>query len=102
MVAQVATRDGAVCIQCGVSERTIWRKAGYGSGDLWGEDPWESYRFSRVHPSSNLELEHTRPLSEGGTNSLSNMRLMCIDCHKLKSSAERSARLKRLFAEARG
>lgn len=99
--ARLVDRDGASCISCGAADRIVWRNVGYGSGELWGQDPWESYRFSRVHPCSVLEVEHIIPLSEGGLNEDSNLQLMCGPCHKVKTSAERSARLKRLFAEAR-
>lgn len=98
---QIAARDGLACSVCGAAHRVIWRAAGMWSGDLWGEDAWERFRYTKVTPTSSLEVEHTTPLSEGGTNDNSNLRLMCRDCHKAKTSAEQSARLKRLFAEAR-
>lgn len=97
----LAMRDGLRCAVCGTAEKIIWRQAGTWSGELWGTDPWESHRYTKVNPTSNLEVEHTVPLSEGGTNDYSNLRLMCCGCHKAKTSSERSARLKRLFAEAR-
>jgi 5-methylcytosine-specific restriction endonuclease McrA len=97
----IAARDGLSCSVCAVGHRAIWRRMGLWSGDQWGDDAWERFRYTKVNRSSNLEVEHTIPLSEGGGNDYRNLRLMCCDCHKAKTSAERSARLKRLFAEAR-
>lgn len=97
----LSERDGLTCTQCGAAHKTIWRQMGCWSGERWGSDPWECFRYTKINPTSNLEVEHSLPLSEGGTNDLSNLRLMCCDCHKAKTSAERSTRLKRLFAVAR-
>lgn len=99
--ARLAARDGEICCECGCRGGTIWRRAGCWSGDQWGDDAWERFRYTAVNPSSNLEVEHVIPLSEGGANDDNNLRLMCTACHKRKTSAERSTRLKRLFAEAR-
>lgn len=100
---QLIARDGSHCIECGEGERTIWRKAGFANNDDWGwcEDGRAVSQYSAVNPSSNLEVEHTVPLSEGGTNDLENLRLLCVECHKVKTSAERSSRLKKLFSEGR-
>lgn len=99
--AALVERDGEQCCLCECEGRTIWRNIGYGTGPQWGADPWETSRFSKVHPTSNLEVDHRTPLSCGGDNSLSNLWLLCIDCHKAKTVQERSQRLKALFAEAR-
>ena len=98
---RLVARDGAACSRCGCSHKIIWRQMGCWSGDQWGNDPWERYRYTKVNPTSNLEVDHRRPLIEGGDNADANLWLLCCDCHKLKTSAERSARLKALFAEAR-
>ena len=79
----------------------IWLRQGASSGDQWGEHPWERAQFTIVYPSSNLELDHRQPLSAGGTNNDDNLWLLCRDCHKAKTSAERSARLKALFVAGR-
>lgn len=100
MFAALAERDGHHCAKCRSPDRTIWRRMGVNSGELWGEFPWENYRHTLVHPTSNLEVDHKVPLSEGGGNDLDNLWLLCRECHKRKTSGERSARLKRLFAEA--
>lgn len=66
---------------------------------------WGSYSdgriYTRIHITSHLELEHTIPLSEGGTNDDANLKLVCHSCHKAKTTAERSARLKVMFSEWR-
>lgn len=100
MAERVAERDGAFCAECGSADRVVWRNIGYGAGDQWGDNPWERHQLTRVHPCSALELDHKTPLSQGGSNNLDNLWLLCVPCHKRKTSAERSARLKRLFAEA--
>lgn len=84
--ARLVERDGAACVHCGVPHRVIWRNAGIYSvpGVPRGEG-----RYSRVNPSSNLEIEHRRPFAAGGSNALSNLRLMCGDCHKQKTAADR-------------
>lgn len=93
--AQLCERDGAHCQDCGCHHRTIWRKAGVANA------PVDGFIFSRVNCSSNLEVDHRTPLSEGGSNVLDNLWLLCIDCHKRKTIAERSARLKGMFADWR-
>lgn len=101
--AALVERDGASCAECGAGERTIWRKAGYNTNEDWGrcEDDRTVSRFVNVNPSSNLEVDHIKPLIDGGSNDLSNLWLLCTHCHKKKTSAEHSARLKAMFAEAR-
>lgn len=93
--AKVAARDGMRCVDCGASHRMIWRQAGR----------WGSYSdgglYTKVNGSSNLEVDHQTPLHRGGSNDLENLRLRCRDCHRLKTTAEHSARLKALFAEER-
>jgi hypothetical protein len=99
--AALVERDGDKCCSCGCAGRTIWRQMGTWSGIRWGSDPWERNRYTKVNPSSNLEVDHKTALSDGGDNSIGNLWLLCVDCHKQKTSAERSRRLKGLFAEAR-
>lgn len=72
----------------------MFRKGGVTMSD----DGW---RYTIVHCCTNLELDHRLPLSEGGNNELSNLWLLCVDCHKKKTSIERSGRLKALFSEWR-
>jgi 5-methylcytosine-specific restriction endonuclease McrA len=93
--ARVVARDGAVCAVCGSADSFMVRKAG-----TWGSFH-EGDLYTRVNITSRLELEHTVPLSEGGTNDDSNLKLVCHDCHKIKTTSERSRRLKPMFAEWR-
>lgn len=37
---------------------------------------------------SSLTIDHIIPIFEGGTNSLENLRLLCIDCHNKKNKDE--------------
>lgn len=93
---RVAERDGAACAVCGAPEGYTYRKGGL-SGSYG-----ESGDFRQiVYRCSNLELEHQVPLHLGGTNDDENLKLLCSDCHRAKTSVEQSQRLKRLFAEAR-
>lgn len=83
----LAHRDGKQCRRCGAGHRTIWRPAG-----IFSTSGPDGHRYTRVNPSSNLEIEHILPLSHGGTNDISNLQLLCIDCHKLKTGSERTSR----------
>jgi len=39
--------------------------------------------------SSEWQLDHVKPLSKGGMHDISNIQLVCHDCHKAKTSKER-------------
>ena len=45
-----------------------------------------------VYPSNYLRVDHVLPLSDGGVDGLGNLQLLCVDCHRLKTSAEATAR----------
>lgn len=89
-------RDGPRCQECHCGHRIIWREAGVCVTSF--EEGW---RFTRVNPSSVLEVDHRIPLSEGGSNDLDNLWLLCRNCHKAKTASERSSRLKKIFADWR-
>jgi 5-methylcytosine-specific restriction endonuclease McrA len=93
---RVVERDGALCALCSMPERKVWRKGGICSS-RWPEHG--SHHI--VHCTSNLELDHRTPLRDGGDNGDGNLWLLCIDCHRKKTTAEHSSRLKKMFAEAR-
>lgn len=93
--AKLVDRDGARCSHCQIPGRTIWRQFG-----VWGSSE-EGGCYTKVHPTSNLEVDHRDALHVGGDNDLDNLWLLCRDCHQRKTSMEQSQRLKRLFAEAR-
>lgn len=104
MFRKLVERDGAFCAECREQERRVWRDAGQGwANDDWGadEDGRPISRYSAVNGSSNLEVDHKTPLRDGGTNDIDNLWLLCRDCHKKKTVAEHSARLRRMFAEAK-
>ena len=42
--------------------------------------------------TSDLQLEHEKPLWMGGDNSIENLRLMCAACHRPKTDAESGVR----------
>lgn len=44
----------------------------------------------RVHASN--EVDHDIPLEQGGSNSMSNLKIRCVDCHKAKTKREAQAR----------
>lgn len=89
---RIAERDGASCAVCGATERYTWRKGGLGGHYE------EGGQYQIVHRCTNLELEHTIALHLGGGNDDENLRLLCGNCHKSKTSAEQSSRLKALGA----
>jgi 5-methylcytosine-specific restriction endonuclease McrA len=82
--AELVSRDGQKCSDCGCGEQTIWRRQG-----VWSN---EFGRYTKVHPTSNLEVDHKQPLWAGGNNDIENLWLLCIDCHKRKTAAEASQR----------
>lgn len=98
---RIGLRDGFRCGRCGCVHRVVWRAMGQWSGAQWGDDPWERAIYTKVISTSNLELDHKVRLIDGGSNADDNLWLLCSDCHKSKTSAEQSAHLKRLFAEAK-
>lgn len=56
---QALIRDGNQCTQCGADGRT-----------------------------TRLECDHIIPVAEGGTDTLDNARMLCLDCHAPKTRAE--------------
>lgn len=95
MFALLIERDGAVCCVCGAQEKRTCADGGVFNGS---DEFTERTRYTRVIWRSILEVEHTVPLHMGGTNEPDNLRLMCNPCHRAKTSAEQSARLKALGA----
>lgn len=41
-------------------------------------------------PEGNLEADHIIPLHEGGWDIISNIQILCIPCHSMKTKAEKS------------
>lgn len=62
---EVAKRDGAMCKTCGKKK---------GRGYIW------------------LALDHVVPLADEGSQDISNLQLLCPDCHKAKTAVEATAR----------
>lgn len=68
----VAIRDGAACRACGeLHESPI----------VEGGKPYPLY--------SELELDHAKPLHLGGTEHPDNCQLLCVACHRKKTTRER-------------
>jgi len=61
MAWKVLARAGFKCEQCG-----------------------REYSESNLTRRRNLHIEHRKPLSEGGSNALSNLQALCVPCHKKK------------------
>lgn len=109
----VASRDGLKCDGCGTSP-TKWRRGAVcylGGEPMTERQDYENplmfwvlgTRYCSIERVTALELEHARPLWEVAHLDdearrpyfgPSNLRLMCIDCHKPKTSGEAKARAK--------
>jgi len=50
----------------------------YGSQCFWGE---------RSLPQEKLTLDHLKPKSKGGSNSLENLRLACFNCNNSRGNS---------------
>ena len=42
----------------------------------------------RVALEHDLEVDHIKPLAEGGSDTTKNCQLLCLDCHSVKTQAE--------------
>lgn len=94
VLPKIIERDGAFCRSCGCAQSFTYK--------TWGQsNTADGHRFSWVYRVSLLELDHITPLHLGGDNEVSNLQLLCHECHKRKTSAERSVRMKAFYAEAR-
>ena len=45
-----------------------------------------------VYPPNYLRVDHVLPLADGGVDALGNIQLLCVDCHRVKTRAEATAR----------
>lgn len=41
------------------------------------------------HYTKGSHVDHIKPKSQGGTDALNNLQLLCVDCHNHKTSTER-------------
>jgi 5-methylcytosine-specific restriction endonuclease McrA len=64
---QVINRDGPLCRSCSTDIRVV----------------------------ASAHMDHVIALKDGGVDDISNMQLLCEECHKLKSAAEATARAAR-------
>ncbi len=93
MFSLVMKRDGEACAKCGDKHRLTCSPGG-----VYVTSLEEGHRYSLVIWRSILELDHRLPLHLGGDNEPDNLWLLCAVCHRSKTSAEQSARLKALGA----
>jgi 5-methylcytosine-specific restriction endonuclease McrA len=64
------------------------------SGTL--EGPWECSKCSYISEKYWIfDIDHILPVKDGGTNKLSNLQILCANCHKEKSFYESSSRGRR-------
>ena len=45
-----------------------------------------------LFPARFLRIDHVVPLADGGRDVMSNLQILCVDCHRVKSSTEASER----------
>lgn len=55
-------------------------------------DNYTCCRCTRI--TNTGEVDHTIPLDEYGTNEDSNLKYLCIDCHKIKTAEDRNYTIK--------
>ena len=48
-----------------------------------------------------LELDHIRPLSQGGSDTIENCQLLCSACHRQKTNIQRRQRMTRVTADGK-
>lgn len=103
---KVFERDKGICALCGCDcnflKRMVWILRHRDASDaMWIiKEAWGLKRtfWGAWFVPSMWEADHIVPLSEGGTNDLSNYRTLCVGCHR-----EQTRRLhKRLAARRRG
>lgn len=96
-------RDGGICAECGV-DTIVWHEelrgclerlredAGHPLFDH--EDDIESVARSVDIPVSRLmggslwDVDHIKPICEGGRDELDNMQTLCVHCHRQKTNEE--------------
>jgi 5-methylcytosine-specific restriction endonuclease McrA len=90
---QVFQRDKGVCAACGVDTAMEWRTIRRARGERRALmlSRWGLKRWSR---RSLWDADHILPVAEGGGEcDLSNIRTLCLNCHR-KATAELRSRLK--------
>jgi 5-methylcytosine-specific restriction endonuclease McrA len=45
-----------------------------------------------LFPARFLRIDHVVPLADGGRDAMGNLQILCVDCHRVKSSTEASER----------
>ncbi len=95
---RVEERDGGVCVLCGTD--TAWivgamdatlRAARCGPGGLSRPECFRLWRgvLDCEFPHRGWEADHIVARSEGGSDQLSNLRTLCVRCHKARTAEQR-------------
>jgi 5-methylcytosine-specific restriction endonuclease McrA len=52
----------------------------------------QDYRCAtcKIGPLADYDIDHKVPLSKGGPNNIENLQMLCVGCHRLKTSIERT------------
>lgn len=57
---------------------------------VMARDRWRCQSCGRV--GTDHEVDHVVPLEQGGSNDMSNLSLLCVECHKAKTASEATRR----------
>lgn len=52
-------------------------------------DGYTCQKCNEPYPESNLQADHTIPLSQGGPDEIQNIQTLCLSCHADKTLGER-------------
>lgn len=96
-------RDRGVCAACGRDTLALWHRLREGptseQARLANRLLQEGYDRHRLERLVLWEMDHVRPVAEGGGGTgLENLQTLCVPCHKRKSAAD----VRRRRAEQRG
>lgn len=90
-------RDKGICRQCGIDTIALHDAITYVHSKFeafapgWGHPPefWEFKRAIGVRasrwPKSLWDVDHRIPVLEGGSDDLSNLQTLCLECHYRKT-----------------
>lgn len=54
--------------------------------EIWRRDKFTCQYCGRDINEVELEIDHIKPVSKGGTNSISNLQTLCFECNRSKSN----------------
>lgn len=96
-------RDGGTCQACLLDvellhriRRRLWERLGSFHGEKVAAWWLGLFGIPRTRVFSDLwDADHEKPLEEGGSNQLRNVRVLCIACHAAKTAQEARTRANR-------